>query len=182
MTICNTAEVKQTILKKSDNISLLNLCAQSPLTTDISYDSLRAEANAIMPIQDQSFIQRKCSYYEEEENVQRKPLASFIQRKESSAGAVASETITNQIHSSKGSGSSMDSRTQSFMQSRFGTDFSHVKIHTGANAAQLNRELSAKAFTVGSDIYFNDGQYNPNSNEGKHLLAHELTHTVQQGN
>ncbi|MBL7746614.1 MAG: DUF4157 domain-containing protein, partial [Chitinophagaceae bacterium] len=48
-------------------------------------------------------------------------------------------------------------------------------------SVQLNRELSAKAFTVGNDIYFNDGQYNPNSSEGKHLLAHELTHTVQQG-
>ncbi|MBL7745890.1 MAG: DUF4157 domain-containing protein [Chitinophagaceae bacterium] len=144
-------------------------------------DEADTMADTIMRMPEQSYIQRKCSHCEEEEKLQRKPLVSFIQRKESSAGAVASDAITNQIHSSKGSGSSMDSHTQSFMQSRFGTDFSHVKIHTGANAAQLNRELSAKAFTVGSDIYFNDGQYNPNSNEGKHLLAHELTHTVQQG-
>jgi hypothetical protein len=68
------------------------------------------------------------------------------------------------------------------MQSRFGTDFSSVNIHTGDEAIQMNRELNAKAFTVGSDIYFNQGQYNPNSDDGNHLLAHELTHTIQQGN
>ncbi len=125
-------------------------------------------------------IQRKCSHCEEEEKVQRKPLASFIQRKESSAVTVASDSVSNQINATKGSGSSMDRHTQSFMQNRFGTDFNDVKIHTGGEAIQMNRELSAKAFTVGNDIYFNEGQYNPNSDEGKHLLAHELTHTVQQ--
>lgn len=67
------------------------------------------------------------------------------------------------------------------MQSRFGADFSDVKIHTGGEAILMKRELNAKAFTVGNDIYFNEGQYNPNSGEGKHLLAHELVHTVQQG-
>jgi len=148
-------------------------------------DPLEAEADAmadtVMRMPEQNFIQRKCSHCEEEEKVQRKPLASFIQRKESSAGSLASDAITNQIHSSKGGGSSMDGHTQSFMQSRFGADFSHVKIHTGHESVQMNRELNAKAFTVGNDIYFNVGQYNPNSGEGKHLLAHELTHTIQQG-
>jgi hypothetical protein len=74
----------------------------------------------------------------------------------------------------------MDSATQSFMESRFGTDFSNVKIHTGDDAVQMSRALGAQAFTVGSDIYFNSGKYNPSSESGKHLLAHELTHTVQQ--
>lgn len=126
-------------------------------------------------------IQRKCAHCEEEEKVQRKPLASFIQRKESSAGTVASDAVSNKINASKGNGSSMDSHTQSFMQSRFGTDFSDVKVHTGGEAIQMNRELNAKAFTIGNDIYFNEGQYNPNSGDGKHLLAHELVHTIQQG-
>ncbi len=162
-----------------------SLLIQCKLSIGSPDDPLEKEADAmadtIMRMPEQSFIQRKCSHCEEEEKLQRKPLASFIQRKESSYGAVASDTITNQINSSRGSGSSMDSSTQSFMQSRFGTDFTDVKIHTGHESVQMNRELSAKAFTVGSDIYFNDGQYNPNSTEGKHLLAHELTHTVQQG-
>ncbi|MBL7745891.1 MAG: DUF4157 domain-containing protein, partial [Chitinophagaceae bacterium] len=148
-------------------------------------DPLETEADTIadtvMRMPEQHFIQRICAACEEEEKLQRKPLASFIQRKESSAGTVASDTVTNQINSSKGSGISMDGYTQSFMQSRFGADFSDIKIHTGGEAIQMNRELNAKAFTVGNDIYFNEGQYNPNSNAGKHLLAHELTHTVQQG-
>ncbi len=157
---------------------------QCKLSIGSTDDPLELEADAIadtvVRMPEQNFIQRKCNECEEEDKLQRKPLISFIQRKESSAGAVASDTVTNQINSSRGSGSSMDGHTLSFMQSRFGTDFSYVKIHTGHESVQMNRELNAKAFTVGNDIYFNEGQYNPNSNEGKHLLAHELTHTVQQ--
>ena len=145
-------------------------------------------ANKIMSMQEVPFvapareggIQRKCAGCEEEEKVQRKSLGSFIQRRESSAGIVASDAVSNKINASKGGGINMDSHTQSFMQSRFGADFGDIKIHTGSEAIQMNRELNAKAFTVGSDIYFNEGQYNPGSGEGKHLLAHELTHTIQQ--
>jgi Domain of unknown function (DUF4157) len=81
-----------------------------------------------------------------------------------------------------GSGSSLDKNTQPFMESRFGADFSSVRIHTGSESIQMNKELNAKAFTVGNNIYFNQGGYQPNSPEGKQLLAHELTHVVQQGN
>ncbi|MBL7748886.1 MAG: DUF4157 domain-containing protein, partial [Chitinophagaceae bacterium] len=148
-----------------------SLLIQCKLSIGSPDDPLEKEADAmadtIMRMPEQNFIQRKCSQCEEEYKVQRKPLASFIQRKETSPGAVASDTITSQINSSRGSGSNMDGHTLSFMQSRFGTDFSDVKIHTGHESVQLNRELSAKAFTVGNDIYFNDGQYNPNSSEGK---------------
>jgi len=75
----------------------------------------------------------------------------------------------------------MDSGTKSFMESRFREDFSDVKIHTGNYAVQMSQELNAQAFTVGNDIYFNSGEYDVSSNKGKHLLAHELTHTMQQG-
>ncbi len=66
------------------------------------------------------------------------------------------------------------------MGAKMGTDFSGVRVHNGSNAIQLNRELGARAFTAGSDIFFNRGQYNPDSGEGKRLMAHELVHTVQQ--
>jgi hypothetical protein len=95
-------------------------------------------------------------------------------------GLPVSNRVSNKINSSKGNGSAMDNATQSFMQSRFGTDFSSVKIHTGSEAIQMNRELNAKAFTVGKDIYFNSDQYQPNTDKGKQILAHELTHVVQQ--
>jgi hypothetical protein len=67
------------------------------------------------------------------------------------------------------------------MESAFGADFSGVRLHTDADAVQMNREVNAYAFTHGRDVYFNEGTFNPSSREGKHLLAHELTHTLQQG-
>ena len=66
------------------------------------------------------------------------------------------------------------------MQSSFGFDFSHVNIHTDTGAVQMSKELHAQAFTQGSDIYFNSGKYDPQTTTGKQLLAHELTHVVQQ--
>jgi hypothetical protein len=66
------------------------------------------------------------------------------------------------------------------LSNALGADFSGVKVHTGQNAVEMNRSLNARAFTHGNDIYFNKGEYNPESSEGKRLLAHELTHVVQQ--
>jgi hypothetical protein len=76
----------------------------------------------------------------------------------------------------------MPVNTKTFMESRFGADFSGVRIHSGGYASQLSGELNAQAFTVGNDIYFNNGKFSPDSSDGKHLLAHELTHTIQQRN
>ena len=132
-------------------------------------------------------IQRKCSKCEEEEQkIQKKSLSEtitpFVQR--SGTGettSVAPSHVESNILSSKGTGSPMDISTKSFMENRFEADFSQVRIHTGSQAVQMSRELNAQAFTVGNDIYFNEGKYNPNTHSGKHLLAHELTHTIQQG-
>jgi Domain of unknown function (DUF4157) len=134
-----------------------------------------------------SLVQRKCAACEKEEKLQMKPLSDsitpLIQKSSAESGGVshAPSNVENQINSSRGGGSIMDHGTKSFMESRFSIDFSDVKIHTGSQAVQMSRELNAQAFTVGNDIYFNEGKYSPNSDSGKHLLAHELTHTVQQG-
>ena len=162
-----------------------NVFFQARLTVGSANDPLEHEADAVadrvMRMPEQSFVQRKCASCEEEDKVQRKSSTSFIQKTGIQGGTVASDAVSNKINASKGGGSGMDSHTQSFMQNRFGADFSDVKIHTGGDAIQMNRDLNAKAFTVGNDIYFNEGRYSPNSDSGKHLLAHELTHTVQQG-
>ncbi len=78
-------------------------------------------------------------------------------------------------------GQPLDRGTRGFMESRFGHDFSQVRIHTGAQAAEAGRSVKARAYTVGNAIVFGDGQYRPHHTEGRRLLAHELTHVVQQG-
>src|SRR5207253_648342 len=70
--------------------------------------------------------------------------------------------------------------TRSFMEPRFGHDFSQVRVHTDERAAESARSVNALAYTAGQDVVFGGGQYEPGTNEGKKLLAHELTHVVQQ--
>jgi len=96
-------------------------------------------------------------------------------------GGDVSGGIENKIESSRGSGKPLDDGTRSNMEGAFGADFSNVRVHTGAESDALNNAVQAKAFTTGSDIFFRSGEYNPNSSSGQELLAHELTHTIQQG-
>ena len=107
---------------------------------------------------------------EEEEEVQAK----------SNGGVADMEGLETQLGNSKGGGSPLSEEAQSFMEPRFGTDFSGVRVHTDSSAVQMNQSIQAQAFTHGQDIYFNSGKYSPDTNEGKSLLAHELTHVVQQ--
>jgi thiol-disulfide isomerase/thioredoxin len=76
---------------------------------------------------------------------------------------------------------SLDTQTLEAMQSRFGHDFTGVRVHEGATAAASAHELDAQAYTVGSDLVFASGQYSPGTSSGQQLLAHELTHVIQQG-
>ena len=90
------------------------------------------------------------------------------------------ESLSQRLKQKKGTGHSLPDQTQKEMAQAFKYDFSDVKIHTGDEAVQMSRELQAQAFTHGQDIYFNEGKYNPETSSGKELLAHELTHVVQQ--
>jgi Domain of unknown function (DUF4157) len=77
-------------------------------------------------------------------------------------------------------GEPLPASTRAEMERAFGADFSSVRVHTNGGAAQLSRGLKAQAFTYGEHIFFDHGRYDPESAQGKRLLAHELTHTVQQ--
>lgn len=167
--------VKDITEQKIDIGNLQNLLLQRKIISSIN-DVIGKRVY----IPQQNFIQRKCAHCEEEEKAQRKPLASFIQKKSETNNYVAGDTVSNQIQSRKGGGNSMPESRKSFMESRFGSNFSNVNIHTDHNAAQMSKELNAQAFTVGNNIYFNEGKYKPQSFDGKKLLAHELTHVVQQ--
>lgn len=117
-------------------------------------------------------IQRKCAECEEEEKEVRKKDNSTH-----SHDNFSPDIIHEALNST---GSSLDASTQGFMENRFGYDFDNVRIHTGAVAEKSAQSINALAYTRGNDIVFNRGQYSPGSYEGRKLLAHELTHVVQQ--
>ncbi len=124
----------------------------------------------------QPAIQRKCADCKQEENEKN------IQRKESttSAPAVGSFSLKSQLDSAQGQGSALPTSTRNQMEQTLGANFGNVRLHTDSQAATLSRQLNAHAFTYGQDVYFNTGKYNTQSTEGNKLLAHELTHVVQQ--
>lgn len=116
-------------------------------------------------------LQRKCSACDEDDHVHRKEKSNIDF--EQDVSPMVSEAIGSV-------GSALDDGTRTFMEDRMGYDFSDVKVHTDAVAAKSADALNALAYTSGNDVVFNTGQYKPHSNEGRHLLAHELTHVIQQ--
>lgn len=104
-----------------------------------------------------------------------------VSPKEAPGGAgPASPGFESGLRASKGSGAPMSGGLRASMEGRFAQDFSHVRIHTGSKAAAMSASINAQAFTHGSDIYFNQNKFDGQSDSGKRLLAHELTHVVQQ--
>jgi len=125
---------------------------------------MRMEASSVT-------VQRMCAGCEEEEQQ--------LQRKETGSEAV--ETTPSMVQDSLTSaGAPLDSTTRTYMEQRFGHDFDNVRVHTGGQADAAARQINSLAFTLGNDVVFRQGQYAPHSNEGRRLLAHELTHVVQQ--
>jgi hypothetical protein len=116
-------------------------------------------------------IQRKCAACEQEE----------LQRKEAQGERGSQEASSLVDHVVSSPGDAMDAGTRTFMENRFGYDFSDVKIHTNDVAAKSASAINALAYTNGNNIAFNKGQYDPGSEKGNRLLAHELTHVIQQG-
>ncbi|BAZ16710.1 hypothetical protein NIES4071_85880 [Calothrix sp. NIES-4071] len=127
-------------------------------------------ANSITPLQREAMP-------EEEEQAQMKP---YLQRKSGGTGTAPASDVENSIKGARGSGQPMADDIRQPMEQAFGADFSGVKIHTDSRSHDLNQSVQARAFTTGSDIFFRQGEYSPGSNGGKELLAHELTHVVQQ--
>ncbi len=183
---------KQPIIHDISRISLC--CPQAKLTVGEPGDKYEQEAD-MMAHQVMSMpaptLQQK-AILDEEEEIQTKSLNTSIQReisqeeeelqtkpalqRASHGNLEAGDSIEHQLNSSKGGGSPLADEVRSFMEPRFGADFSQVRVHTNREAVQMNRELGAQAFTHRSDVYFGEGQ-SPGNNE---LTAHELTHVVQQ--
>jgi len=154
-------------------------------------------------------VQRKADAPEEEEPVQAKRIqraageeedepvqAKLIQRQEEVSGKEEDEKVQakstpdgtgsvsvrteSNINSLRGGGEALDKDTRSYFEPRFGTDFSKVRVHSDARAANAATDIQARAFTLGNHVAFGAGEYAPATTSGRKLLAHELTHVVQQ--
>lgn len=131
------------------------------------------EEEAVQAMEEEEPVQKM----EEDEAVQAMEEEEVQTKKAENTSGNA--TIEGKLRKGNG-GTKMDVNTQTEMEAGFGADFSNVNIHNDSEAAQMSQDIGAQAFTHGNDVYFNEGKYNPDSKEGKHLLAHELTHTIQQ--
>jgi hypothetical protein len=138
----------------------------------------------------QRFVAQRQAPEEEEElqlkAVQRQPpdqegaLMRIPLQRVGPEGGPVPEEVKSAINRARGAGQSLDGPVQEQMSARMGHNFSGVRVHTDAEADVLNQQLSARAFTTGQDIFFRQGEYNPGSSSGRELIAHELTHVVQQ--
>ncbi|MEM8637264.1 MAG: DUF4157 domain-containing protein [Cyanobacteria bacterium P01_G01_bin.54] len=117
---------------------------------------------------------------EEEDDIRMKPLENMMQLRGAYGGGAASPDLERSIQRERGKGQPMAEDVRQPMESAFGVDFGGVRIHTDNTADQLNHSIQAKAFTTGQDVFFRQGAYAPESRAGQGLLAHELTHVVQQ--
>jgi|GEM_PF-2842193 len=136
-------------------------------------EKVQARALSLTP-----FRAQRTSEDKEEEG---KDDTETVQPKRESGPTEASPDTEARLRATKGQGQVLPKKTRTFMERRFGADFSGVRIHHGPEAVQLSRQFNAQAFTHGQDIYFNQGYYQPETTAGRRLLAHELTHTLQQG-
>jgi hypothetical protein len=106
---------------------------------------------------------------------------NHVQTKSMGSQSTPDASAEADIHRLQGGGSPLDSATREYFEPRFGRSFADVRIHSGSLAARAAQGVQAKAFTLGKDVVFNHGEYQPNSESGKRLLGHELTHVIQQG-
>jgi len=138
------------------------------------HTEMKTEPIISLPVQT-GRLQRKCDECEES----RKERLTLQRRPANQAEPGDIPPIVRNVLNSHGQ--PLDTSTRAFMEPRFGHDFSKVRVHTDAHAAESARSVNAYAYTVGQDVVFGTGQYAPGTSEGRKVLAHELTHVVQQG-
>ncbi|MHA4807786.1 eCIS core domain-containing protein [Flavitalea flava] len=190
--VANATSLSDQLYQSQNEIPspLLYFPIQRKLSVGAADDPMEREADALADkVIQQPFttmVQRKCSDCEEKEKGTNLQSSSLVQRSEIPGNSLGTEgdsvsaPFANRVNSLNGNGDTLPPATRSFMENGFGADFSTVKIHTGQEAAQLSDSINAQAFTIGNDIYFNKDKFSPASVSGRHLLAHELTHTLQQ--
>jgi len=156
---------------------------QAKLTVNPPDDVYEKEADQVAEIVTKSAgaaIQRQAEPEEKEEEEPEEETEASAKMAVSRTPEV-SDDVEGRINAARGSGEALPDSVRTSLEPHFGRDFSDVRVHTGAEADALSRQLGARAFTTGQDIFFRSGDYQPESEEGKKLLGHEMTHVVQQG-
>jgi hypothetical protein len=127
-------------------------------------------------------IQRKCPGCKKGTKIEKEEEEEKLQKKEASGSTPeVTPELESRFSAVRGGGQHLPQSVRNFYEPRFDADFSGVRVHTDAYAAETAKSINARAFTVGNNIAFGAGQFAPESHEGRKLLAHELTHTIQQG-
>jgi hypothetical protein len=178
--------VNRLVAANAGRKSRTRLPIQARLTVGPANDSYEQEADRVAaqvtsqinaPQSQSSQTGQNVQRQQEDEELKRKPLVQF---KSTEGGMNVSADLESSIQAARSGGQPIAENVRAPMESAFGTDFGGVKVHTDSEAHTLNRSVQARAFTTGQDIFFREGEYKPNSKEGQQLLAHELTHVVQQ--
>ena len=161
---------------------------QAKLTVGPANDKYEQEADRVAaqvvqrihaPVSNSSTQGESIQRQEDEDELQLKPIET-IQRRDMSGGGEVSTDLESEINRARGGGQPLAPEMRLKMGEAMGADFSGVRVHTDGRADGLNRAVGARAFTTGQDLFFKRGAYEPSSRGGQELIAHELTHVVQQ--
>ena len=181
------AEMLCGLQRTHGNAYVQRLLIQAKLTVNPPDDKYEQEADQVAEsVVNSTNVQRQ---EEEEEELMMKVQRQeeeeeeeLIQPKSVNDHApVVSDDLETRINAARGSGDALPDSIRTSFEPQLGHDFSDVRVHTGSKADSLSQQLQARAFTTGQDIFFRSGDYNPDSDEGKKLIGHEMTHVVQQG-
>ncbi len=157
--------------RSAGNAAVSNLLRQYTVQREADEDELQMK-------RDDGTLQREAV---DEDELQMKRAGDGVHAPVGLEGGPLHSSIAARIQAKQGSGSPLDSGVRTTMEKALSSDFSRVNVHTDSESDALNRRVSAVAFTTGKDIFFKQGAYDPGSSGGQQLLAHELTHVVQQG-
>ncbi|MBI3360606.1 MAG: DUF4157 domain-containing protein, partial [Chloroflexi bacterium] len=187
---CSPADIlslQRTIGNRATQSVLAQIGAQGKLTVGPAHDRYEQEADRVASQVMRSQAASPATSDNKDEARRKPTISPLAQRAPATPEAAAADgsfeagaAIENRLNSLAGGGQPLPEPTRAKMESGFGADFGAVRVHSGGEAARVSRSLKAEAFTRGSDIYFGAGRYDPGTGAGQHLLAHELTHVVQQ--
>lgn len=161
---------KQTALNAETDVATIMRSSSDGVTHENACNCPQCTQNSI--------LQRKEEKHLDQSEIEHHNLSSM---NDFGIGVIAPK-FEEKLNNSKGGGSHLPEDTKAEMEKGIGADFSNVRLHKDQQSAEMNNAIQSKAFTHGQDIFFNKDQYAPKTSKGRHLLAHELTHVVQQSN